>query len=261
MTKLNYVFIGGKKLGYETLCFLLKKNFKPLCIVPNKDDKGVNNVFNKSLIKLAVRKKIKIVKLNSLSNFLKKYKSTLDIIFCLGSTRILPENIINIPKIGSLNIHPSLLPKYRGRYSLVHAIANGEKYTGITIHWIGKKIDQGEIILKKKIRILKDDTGGSLYIKFTNCAIKEFKKIFIKIIKGKKIKTHKQQKIVTKYRNKHFPNNGVINWNWKGSKIFNFLRSMIHEPFPPPTIRIGSRLYYLVSKNLILKKKLLKSPK
>ena len=265
MKKLNYIFVGGKRLGYETLKFLIKKNFKPLCVVPNKDDNGLDNIFNKSLVKLAKSKKIKIVKLKSLSNFLKScpklFIESLDVIFCLGSTLILPQDIIKVPKIGTLNIHPSLLPKYRGRYSLVHAIYKGEKYSGLTSHWIGKEIDLGEIISQKKIKIMDDDTGGSLYKKFTDNAIIEFKKIFNKIIKGKKIKTHKLKKSAPKYKKKHFPNDGKLNWSWNGKKIYNFLKAMIHEPFPPPEIKIGSKSYYLVSKNLILKKSLIKSPK
>ena len=97
MKKLNYIFVGGKRLGYETLNFLIKKNFKPLCVVPNKDDNGLDNIFNKSLVKLAKRKKIKIVKLKSLPNFLKSCPKliieSLDVIFCLGSTLILPKDI------------------------------------------------------------------------------------------------------------------------------------------------------------------------
>ena len=205
MKKLNYIFVGGKRLGFETLAFLSKKNFKPLCVVPNKDDNGRDNVFNKSVVKLAKSKNFKIVQLKGLYNFLKKNKFNIDVIFCLGSTKILPQEIVKIPKIGTLNIHPSLLPKYRGRYSLVHAISEGEKYTGLTSHWIGKEIDLGNIISKKKIKILNDDTGGTLYKKFTDGAILEFKKIFNKIINKEKIITYKQKKGTTHYKKKTFP--------------------------------------------------------
>ena len=75
----------------------------------------------------------------------------------IGSTQILPIELISYPKMGVLNIHPSLLPKYRGRYSLVHAIFNGEKLTGITSHWLGKKIDSGRVISQRKIRISNQD--------------------------------------------------------------------------------------------------------
>ena len=93
----------------------------------------------------------------------------------------MPKNIISLAKIGALNIHPSLLPKYRGRYSLPHAIFNNEKYTGITIHWIGSSIDNGKIIKQKRIKITKNDTSETLYKKFTKTSIIEFKKIFRKI--------------------------------------------------------------------------------
>jgi len=261
MKNFNYVFVGGKKLGYETFNYLLKKNFRPLCVVPNRDDNGKDNIFNKSVLKLAKSKKVKIVQLNRVGDFIKKNVENLDAIFCLGSTRILPKNLINVPKLGTLNIHPSLLPSYRGRYSLVHAIADGKKFTGFTTHWIGAKIDSGKVISKKKIKIENDDTGETIYEKFTNGSIIEFKKIFNKMIKRNTIKTYNLKKNSNRYKKKHFPNNGQINWSWGGKKIFNYIRSMIHEPFPPPEIKIGSKTYYIVSKKLITKKKLLKSPK
>lgn len=259
--KINFIFIGGKKLGYESLKYLLKKKYKPICVVPNIDDDGFDNVFNKSVLKLAKKNNIKILKLQNLFNFIVKKKFIIDLILCLGSTSILPKNIIDLPKIGSLNIHPSILPKYRGRYSLVHAIFNGEKFTGLTAHWIDKNIDLGQIISQKKIRIKDGDTGGTLYKKFTINAIKEFKSIFHKILKYGKINSYKVKKANKKYKNKHFPNDGNINWKWNGKKIYNFLRSLIHEPFNPPEIKFGSKTYYVVSKELIQTKNILKSPK
>ena len=74
----------------------------------------------------------------------------IDIIFCIGSTQIMPKKILKLPKLGCLNIHPSLLPKYRGRFSTLRSIINGDKKTGITAHFIGQKIDMGRIILQKK---------------------------------------------------------------------------------------------------------------
>lgn len=261
MKKLKYIFIGGKTLGYETLSFLLRKKFIPECVVPNVDDYGKDNLFTKSLVKLAKKNKLKIISIKNLSKYIKKKNIVIDVIFCLGSTSILPQDIIDLPLNGCLNIHPSILPNYRGRYSLVHAIFNGDKFTGLTIHWIGKKIDSGKILFQKKLKILDSDTGKTLYDKFTNSAIIEFKKIFFKIINKKPINSYKIKKINKKYKNKHFPNDGNINWNWKGIQIYNFLRSMIHEPFNPPKFLIGKESYYVVSKKLLKKNKLLKSPK
>lgn len=261
MKHLNYIFVGGKELGYGCLNYLLKKKLKPLYVVCNKDDNGRDNIFNRSLLRLSKKNRLKITKLKKLKKLLYKKKIKLDIIFCLGSTQILPIELISYPKMGVLNIHPSLLPKYRGRYSLVHAIFNGEKLTGITTHWLGKKIDSGRVISQKKIRISNQDTAETLYKKFTKVSLKEFKKIFKRILQNKKILSHRLKTQNLKYKNKNFPNNGEINWSWNGKKIYNFLRSMIHEPFPPPEIKIGNKAYYFVSKNLISSKKIINSPK
>lgn len=261
MRKLNFIFVGGKNIGYETLNFLLKENFRPILVVPNKDDNGKDNLFCKSVKKVANKNRLEIANLKNLNKCIQKKNLLIDIILCLGSTLILPKNIINLAKMGALNIHPSLLPKYRGRYSLPHAIFNNEKYTGITIHWIGSGIDNGKIIKQRKIKITNNDTSETLYKKFTKISIIEFKKIFKKIVQNKKLNKLSTKKINTKYKKKHFPNNGKINWKWNGFKIYNFLRSMIHEPFPPPEIKIGSKSYFLVSKNYLNKAKLLKSPK
>ena len=261
MKKLNYIFVGGKQLGHNCLSYLLKRKIKPLYVVCNKDDNGTDNSFNKSVSKLSKKNKLKKIELKKLKKVLVKKKINLDVIFCLGSTQILPSELVSYPRLGVLNIHPSLLPKYRGRYSLVHAIFNGEKLTGITAHWLGKKIDSGRIISKRKIKIVNHDTAETLYKKFTNESFKEFKKILSKILKKQKIFSYRLKGQNLKYRKKNFPNNGRINWSWSGRKIYNFLRSMIHEPFPPPKITIGTQSYYFVSKNLVSTHKLINSPK
>ena len=260
MKKIKFIFVGGKKLGYESLKFLLRKKFRPICVVPNKDDIGVDTEFCKSVLKLSKKNKLKVLKLNNIYNFIKKGKIDIDLIFCLGSTLILPKKILNIPKMGAINIHPSLLPKYRGRYSLVHAIFKNEKTTGITIHWIGNKIDNGKIILQKKIKILNEDTSETLYKKFTDISITEIKKIFSKLSSNKKIISKDIKKYNTLYKKKHLPNFGQIDWKWNGRKIYNFFRSMLHEPFNPPEVKIGSKTYFLVSKKYIKKGKFLNSP-
>ena len=89
-----------------------------------------------------------------------------------------------------MNIHPSLLPKYRGRYSLVHAIFNGEKNAGATAHFLSKKIDSGKLILKKKFKIDHSDTAKDLYEKFTKTGFLIFKFIANRWIKGKEIKSY-----------------------------------------------------------------------
>ena len=261
MKKLNYIFMGGKQLGYNCLSFLLKKKNKPVFLVPNLDDNGKDNIFNKSLKKLAKRKRINITTLRNLNKILDKKKIKVDVIFCLGSSQIIPRKILERSSLGALNIHPSLLPKYRGRYSIPHAIFAGEKYSGISTHWIGKKIDTGKVISQIKIKIKKEDTSETIYKKFTYVASSEFIKLYSKILRNVNFKYKKINFKSSKYKKKSLPNNGIIDWNWSGEKIFRFIRSMLHEPFPPPKIKIGLKNYFIVSENYLDKYKFIKSPK
>ncbi len=255
----NFAVFAGKKIGYECLKFLIKIKKKPKIVILNDDDNGKDNLFHKSCLKLAKSNKIDCLRLKKRKNFYKKFHN-LDYVFCLGSTKIIPNDILKIVKIGSINIHPSILPKYRGRYSTVNAILNGERVTGLTIHWIGKEIDYGNIIKTKKIIIKNDYTAKDLYNKFTSEGISEFKKLFRKILKNKKIPSKKIKNIYPKYTKKKLPYNGVINWHWKGQRILNFIRALTHEPFEPPKFFLGKKSFYVVEKNLI-KKNFLKSPK
>lgn len=257
--KIDFIFVGGKAIGYRCLSFLLKKKLFPKYLIPNLDDNGKNTFFHKSIVKLAKKNKIKILTQDKLINKLNLNRKKFDIIFCLGSTQILKKDILTKSKLGTLNLHPSLLPKYRGRYSLVHAIFNDEKFSGVTAHWIGNKIDTGKIICQKKFLISKIDTSKDVYQKFTNHGFEIFKLILDKVLKKKKIQSFALTK-TTKYIKKSFPNNGQVNWNWHGKKIYNFFRSMIFEPFPPPFFTIGKKKYYIVSEELLNKKKIAKPP-
>jgi methionyl-tRNA formyltransferase len=86
-----------------------------------------------------------------------------DFIFSCCFDRIFSNDIIRFPKIGSMNIHPSILPRYRGIKPLENAIVHEESYTGITLHQITREIDAGDIILQKKIPINKSQTFKQLY--------------------------------------------------------------------------------------------------
>lgn len=255
----NFAVFAGKKIGYESLKFLLKIKKKPKLVILNDDDNGKDTVFHKSCLKLAKSNKLNYSTLSRKISLSKKFDN-LDYIFCLGSTKIIPNDILRKVKIGSINIHPSILPKYRGRYSTVNAILNGKNSTGLTVHWIGKEIDYGNIIKTKKIIIKQDYTAKDLYDKFTIEAINEFKKLFKDILKNKKITSKKIKNIYPKYTKKKLPFNGIINWNWNNKKILNFIRAMTHEPFEPPKFFLGKKIFYVVEKNLI-KKEFLKSPK
>ena len=128
----------------------------------------------------------------------------------------------------------------------------------MTCHWIDDGIDKGNIISQKKFRIKSYHTARDVYERFTYEAFKLFEIVYSKILSQKKIRS-KTVKAKTKYRKKHLPNYGQINWNWNGKRILNFIRSMTYEPFEPPSFNLGKKKYFIVDQKLI-KKNFYKSP-
>ena len=152
-----------------------------------------------------------------------------DIRFCIGLTEIIPKQLLEVPCI---NIHPALLPKYRGRYSIPHAIFNGEKYTGATIHFMNEGIDTGSIILQEKIKIEDNDTAQIVWDKFLVVGTELFGKFLDLWLSGEKIPSVPQNEKEATYYPKGLPNGGKIDLSWKGEKIKRFVRAMTYDPYP-----------------------------
>ena len=129
-----------------------------------------------------------------------------------------------------INIHGSLLPKYRGRTPHVWSIINNEKFTGITTHYITEKCDEGDIILQKKIPINKNDTGYSILMKFS----KLYPQIIIKTIElclTNKVMRKIQNNNLSTYFPKRNPSDGEIDWDWDKERIRNWVRALSY-PYP-----------------------------
>lgn len=244
----TYVFIGGKQIGVNCLNQLLRRKITPKLVIGNTDDNG-KDIWHQSLVKTAESNKLETIKGKKVTDreVIKKIKGIgPEIIFCIGGTQIIPKEVLENSGLGCLNIHPALLPKYRGRYSTAHAIFNGEKYMGVTMHWMNEGIDSGPIIMQEKMEIDENDTAKSLYDKFTALGEKMFVKFLDMWLSGKKIPSIQQDESKATYCKKQLPNNGGIDWSWDGKKIRNFIRAMTFEPFPPAAFSIGKKKMVIV---------------
>ncbi len=248
MVSKKIIYIGGKQIGVDCLKILLKKGVKPNLVIANLDDKGVDT-WHDSLVKFAKKRKLPLIQGARLND--KKLQNQIidlhpDIIFSIGGTHLIPEQILKIPKLGCFNIHPALLPKYRGRYSTVHALFNNEKHIGVTAHWMDMGIDTGPIIIQKKFKVEPFDTAKSVYDNFTRLGTEIFNEFIDSWINNTIPKSQPQNKRGASYFPKGLPNGGEIDWNWKGKKIYNFIRSMTFEPFPPASFYIGKKKMVIV---------------
>jgi len=171
-------------------------------------------------------------------NFLKKIeKLSPDLIVLISYGKILPSSLLNIPKIASINVHPSLLPKYRGPAPIEWALINGETRTGITIIKMDEKIDNGEIIIQKEVEILPVDNAFTLKNKLSQIA-KDVLIEGIEIIKNNG-KTY-PQKGTSSYAPKLKKVDGLIKWENPSEKIHNLVRGVIIWPTAYTYIPINS---------------------
>ncbi len=158
------VFISGRGTNLKSLIEFSKKKNSPIKIVliicNNKTAKGINYAKKNKIKFLIVNYKNKNKAENKILINLKKNK--INLICLAGFMKILSKKIINIYKNRILNIHPSLLPKYKGLNTHKRVIKNNEKFTGCTVHLVNSKLDAGKIILQKKIKIYKKDNEYSL---------------------------------------------------------------------------------------------------
>jgi len=158
------VFISGRGTNLKSLIDFSKNKNSPikitLIICNNKNAKGINYAKKNKINFLIVSYKNKKKAENKILINLKKNK--INLICLAGFMKILSKKIINVYKDRILNIHPSLLPKYKGLNTHKRVIKNKEKFTGCTVHLVNLKLDSGKIILQRKVKVLNKDNENSL---------------------------------------------------------------------------------------------------
>lgn len=143
---------------------------------------------------------------------------------------IIEENLLKTPSLYAINLHGSLLPKYRGRTPHVWAIINGEKETGITAHLMEKGVDTGAIVYQKKIPISSTNTGAEILKKFGS-SYPEVINIILDQVGQKKVELKEQDDRKATFFGKRTPKDGQIDWNWSKERIYNWIRAQA-KPYP-----------------------------
>jgi len=163
---MRVVFMGNPEIAKQTLTALHESKHEVISVVSNSPKSmGRGRTLNYSPIgKLAQELKLDFIPAESMEDqdFHFKLKSLSPDLFVVVAYKILPRDLLKIPKIGAVNLHASLLPKYRGAAPIQHALLNGDEETGFTTFFIEPKVDTGAILLQEKIIVNDDDDFGSL---------------------------------------------------------------------------------------------------
>ena len=162
-----------------------------------------------------------------------------DVIFSFYYRDMVKKGILNIPAHGCLNLHGSLLPRYRGRCPINWVLVNGEAETGVTLHYMTPRPDDGDIVGRRRIPISSDDTALSLHRKATTAAAALLDESLPGIIDGTAPRTP-QDKIQASYFGGRRPADGEIDWQQPATTVRNLVRA-VTRPYPGAFSHIGNR--------------------
>ena len=224
---MRIVLIGQAAFGEKTLEALLEVGEEMVGVYMPPDTPGRDNSFKQRALQLGVPV-FQPERMCSPEVYDSYVKLKPDLNVMAFVTDIVPESILNYPKLGTIQYHPSLLPRHRGGSAINWAVINGETRTGLTIFWPDKGIDTGPILLQKEVDIAPDDTVGSLYFKkLFPLGIEAIKESVELIRQGKAPHTPQDESQAT-YEG--LCTQATIDWNQPVLKIYNLIRGTNPQP-------------------------------
>jgi methionyl-tRNA formyltransferase len=232
---MNIIFMGTPLFAAASLKILLNSHHKISAVVTVPDKaKGRGLKLSQSEVKkFALQNDLDVLQPLSLKDkhFIKELKSLEPDLIVVVAFRILPKEIFNIPKYGSINLHASVLPQYRGAAPINWAIINGEKETGVTTFFLEDKVDTGNIILQNYCDISKEDDAGSLHDKLMELgALTVYSTVNLIESSEGNPPVMKQNEFEASPAPKIFKDNCLIKWNEPAEKVYDFIRGL--SPYP-----------------------------
>ena len=234
---MNYpriVFMGTPDFAVSSLKSLVENNFNIAAVITSPDKKsGRGRKVSSSAVKIyAESVNLNILQPTNLKDisFISALKELGADLFIVVAFRMLPEVVWNMPKMGTFNLHASLLPDYRGAAPINWAVINGEELTGVTTFMLNHKIDEGNILFQEKTSININDSVGDVHDRLMNIGSKLVVKTAIALFEGT-VKEEKQtQKEDTKLAPKIFKDSCEILWDKSNIDIYNHIRGL--SPYP-----------------------------
>jgi len=233
MNDVRIVFMGTPDFAVETLKQLLAHQCSVVGVITAPDrPAGRGRKLNQSAVKkYALKHNLPVLQPTNLKNeaFLEELRCLNANLQIVVAFRMLPKAVWQLPKLGTFNLHASLLPEYRGAAPINWAVINGEKKTGATTFFIDEKIDTGEIILQQETNIGKNETAGELHDRLMTLGGKLVVET-VQLIQNGNVKTTKQPNKEEKEAPKLYKENCKIDWTTSRKKIYNKIRGL--SPYP-----------------------------
>ncbi len=241
---MNALVFGYQEIGYVCLEELLNYGVHVSGLFTHEDDPGEEIWFRRP-VSLALEHNIPVYTPAALKDekWIQLIEGTApDFIFSFYYRSMIPKRILDIPHVAALNLHGSLLPKFRGRAPVNWVLVNGEKETGVTLHEMVEKPDAGDIIAQKKIEITFEDDVYTLYMKMTEAARQLMKEILPKLSDGSFVRV--PQTGTSSYFGGRKPEDGLITWQKDALSLYNLTRAVTH-PYPGAFTYLGRKKVFI----------------
>ncbi len=234
--ELRIVFLGTPEFSVPSLRRLVEEGYNVVGVVttPDRAAGRGQKIYECDVKREALRLGLPILQPEKLRDeeFLAELASWDLDLGVIIAFRMLPEVVWSMPRLGTFNLHASLLPDYRGAAPINHAIINGDTKSGVTTFMLNHKIDEGAILGQREVEILPSDNVGSLYEKLMTVGQDLVVESVDRIASGEVIPVD-QNSITTSLMRpapKIFKDDCLIDWSWEGTRIVNFVRGL--SPYP-----------------------------
>jgi len=235
------VVLAYHNIGCVGIEALLKQGIEIAAVFTHRDDPNESQWFD-SVAERASGLGIPVFAPDNINHPLwaeKIHSLAPDILFSFYYRDMVKAPILEIPPAGCLNLHGSLLPRYRGRCPINWVLLNGEAETGVTLHYMTPKPDDGDIVGQRRIPIADDDTALSLHHKAATAAGALLDELLPQIVAGTAPRTPQDKQKATYFGGRK-PEDGEIDWRWSATAVKNLVRA-VTRPYPGAFSHIGNR--------------------
>lgn len=234
MERLRIVFMGTPEFAVGILDAIYQNNYHIVGVItaPDRPAGRGQKVKYSAVKEYALKKDLHLLQPTNLKDetFLKELAALNANLQVVVAFRMLPTQVWQMPKLGTFNLHASLLPQYRGAAPINWAIINGEQETGVTTFFIDEKIDTGAIILKQQIAIKPEETAGELHDRLMLLGVDAVLLTLSQIANGSAETTIQPTNGAIKTAYKLNKDNCKIDWTKSGKTIYNLIRGL--SPYP-----------------------------
>ncbi len=240
---MRVLFFGYSQIGYRTVELLVERGDEVLAVVTHRDDPHENRWY-KTPAESAAAHGLPIVYSEDFPEAGPAIASLAaelapDLILSVFYRSMLPESVLGAAKIAALNLHPSLLPAYRGRAPINWVLVNGERETGITLHHMVRRADAGDVVAQRRVPIASRATALSLYLEIEQAGVELLAEALPQVADGTAPRIVQDESKASKVGRRR-PEDGRIDWSWPAARIDCLVRA-VAPPWPGAFGTIGDR--------------------